>query len=280
MERQGVLGLHGQPAPSAPCRVSPSWCQLSRAGDEAERASRRTSKRCPVRRHGRVQSGQVADVPIARYLHALPARRSVRPKCLARVQPGVDPCADTRAEQPACASGRPMSIQQPPIRDPGVIGVVGLQPQRRVRAVGDGPPPAGSRDRLRLRAVVPLVPCRQVGELGRGWTANLARRIEPDGDGFLYHDGAGSVHAFAAAAKGGFVSPPGLYAVLEPTNGGSCSATGTASLPATTRPIAAAASGASRTATGTSSASLTGPTRSRSSTLSAGSITARRSPTA
>ena len=54
-----------------------------------------------------------------------------------------------------------------------------------------------------------------VAELGRGWTTNVARRIESIGNDLVYHDGTGSVHRFKAAGRRGFEQPPGLYAVLE-----------------------------------------------------------------
>ena len=57
-----------------------------------------------------------------------------------------------------------------------------------------------------------------IADLGRGWSTNVARHIESAGNGLLYHDGTGSAHRFESAPGGGFVSPPGLYAVLEPDN--------------------------------------------------------------
>lgn len=59
-----------------------------------------------------------------------------------------------------------------------------------------------------------------IADLGRGWATNFSRRIESAGEGFHYHDGTGAVHAFVPAARGGFTSPPGLYAVLEPDKRG------------------------------------------------------------
>jgi hypothetical protein len=54
-----------------------------------------------------------------------------------------------------------------------------------------------------------------VGEVGGGWSCNLARRVERDGDDLLYHDGTGSVHRFARERPGAYAPPPGCYAVLH-----------------------------------------------------------------
>jgi YD repeat-containing protein len=53
----------------------------------------------------------------------------------------------------------------------------------------------------------------QVGELGRGWSANIAKRVEAVEDDLLVHDGAGLIHRFAREGTG-FTSPAGYYGVI------------------------------------------------------------------
>ncbi|MFN2406884.1 MAG: DUF6531 domain-containing protein [Pyrinomonadaceae bacterium] len=53
----------------------------------------------------------------------------------------------------------------------------------------------------------------RVGELGRGWSASIAKRVEATEDGLLVHDGAGLVHRFAREDTG-LTSPAGYYGVI------------------------------------------------------------------
>jgi YD repeat-containing protein len=59
-----------------------------------------------------------------------------------------------------------------------------------------------------------------MGPLGRGWTFSFARRFERDGSSLRYQDGFGRSYAFAASAtSGSYISPPGIYAILEDEDG-------------------------------------------------------------
>jgi YD repeat-containing protein len=58
----------------------------------------------------------------------------------------------------------------------------------------------------------------QVGELGRGWSSNIAQRIEREGHDILYHNGAGNVHKFVRDANDQYTSPAGFYGVLLEKN--------------------------------------------------------------
>ena len=54
----------------------------------------------------------------------------------------------------------------------------------------------------------------RVGELGRGWSLSLAKRVERvDGD-LVYHDGSGLAHRFVREDRHSFASPPGFYGVI------------------------------------------------------------------
>jgi YD repeat-containing protein len=53
----------------------------------------------------------------------------------------------------------------------------------------------------------------RVGELGRGWSASIAKRVEVADDDLLVHDGAGLVHRFAREGTV-FASPAGYYGVI------------------------------------------------------------------
>lgn len=106
-------------------------------------------------------------------------------------------------------------MQQPPIRNASIVaafvfshsgefGAVSLD----VRISGPGP----SLDIIRsYRSSL----AGSIGALGRGWSCNLARRIEQDGNDLLYGDGTGSVHRFAHKKGCQYTSPPDLYAVLR-----------------------------------------------------------------
>jgi YD repeat-containing protein len=58
----------------------------------------------------------------------------------------------------------------------------------------------------------------RAGELGRGWSASIARRVEAAGEDLLVHDGAGLVHRFAREGRG-FASPPGYYGLIAVESG-------------------------------------------------------------
>ncbi|MBI5716982.1 MAG: RHS repeat protein [Burkholderiales bacterium] len=59
----------------------------------------------------------------------------------------------------------------------------------------------------------------RAGELGRGWTASIAKRVEAAGDDLLVHDGTGLAHRFAREGRG-FASPPGYYGIIAVEPGG------------------------------------------------------------
>ena len=106
-------------------------------------------------------------------------------------------------------------MQQPPVRSASIVaafvfshsgefGAVSLD----VRIPGHGP----NFDLIRsYRSSL----ADSIGALGRGWSCNLARRVEQDGNDLLYGDGTGSVHRFAHKKGGQYTSPPDLYAVLR-----------------------------------------------------------------
>src|ERR1700682_3077900 len=106
-------------------------------------------------------------------------------------------------------------MQQPPIRNASIVaafvfshsgefGAVSLD----VRIPGRGP----NLDLIRsYRSSL----ADSIGALGRGWSCNLARRVERDGNDLLYGDGTGSVYRFVHKKGGQYTSPPDLYAVLR-----------------------------------------------------------------
>ena len=53
-----------------------------------------------------------------------------------------------------------------------------------------------------------------IGELGRGWTSSIAKKIEREGDDIIYHDDAGEAYKFAREKNGNYTSPTGFYGVL------------------------------------------------------------------
>ncbi len=54
---------------------------------------------------------------------------------------------------------------------------------------------------------------------GRGWTCNLARRVERAGKDLVYHDGGGGLHRFVRGQDGVYDAPAGIYAVLRDADG-------------------------------------------------------------
>src|SRR5450759_4664388 len=53
-----------------------------------------------------------------------------------------------------------------------------------------------------------------IGELGRGWSSSIAKKIEREGNDIIYHDGAGQVYKFVSGRNGNYTSPTGFYGVL------------------------------------------------------------------
>src|SRR5689334_13907182 len=58
-----------------------------------------------------------------------------------------------------------------------------------------------------------------IGELGRGWSCNLAKRLDRVGQDIVYRDGTGVAHCFARTENGGYAAPPGVYALLHEAEG-------------------------------------------------------------
>ncbi|HMH50790.1 MAG TPA: DUF6531 domain-containing protein [Candidatus Acidoferrum sp.] len=54
-----------------------------------------------------------------------------------------------------------------------------------------------------------------LGELGRGWSCGLMKKLEREGDDLMYHNGAGEVRRFLRARNGEYSSPAGFYGVLQ-----------------------------------------------------------------
>lgn len=57
-----------------------------------------------------------------------------------------------------------------------------------------------------------------IGDLGRGWSSSLAKKIEREGDDIIYHDGAGAVYKFAREKNGDYTLPTGFYGILLEEN--------------------------------------------------------------
>lgn len=53
-----------------------------------------------------------------------------------------------------------------------------------------------------------------IGDMGRGWSSSIAKKIERNGDDIIYHNGAGEVYKFAREKKGNYTSPTGFYGIL------------------------------------------------------------------
>lgn len=53
-----------------------------------------------------------------------------------------------------------------------------------------------------------------IGDMGRGWTSSIAKKIERQDNDIIYHDGAGQVYKFVSGKNGNFTSPTGFYGVL------------------------------------------------------------------
>ncbi len=53
-----------------------------------------------------------------------------------------------------------------------------------------------------------------MGDLGRGWSSSIAKKIERKGDDILYHNGAGEVYKFIGEKNGTYTSPGGFYGIL------------------------------------------------------------------
>lgn len=114
----------------------------------------------------------------------------------------------------------PHAMQQPPIRNANLIGVsVYSHSGEFAPGVTDLRLPGRGIDLVFSRSYRSSL-AGTIADLGRGWSTNVARRIESAGNELLYHDGNGSTHRFESAPGGGFVSPLGLYAVLEPDKRG------------------------------------------------------------
>src|SRR5439155_23042217 len=53
-----------------------------------------------------------------------------------------------------------------------------------------------------------------VGELGRGWSCGITKKIEREGDDLWYHNGAGEAYRFVRGRNGKCASPVGFYGIL------------------------------------------------------------------
>lgn len=54
----------------------------------------------------------------------------------------------------------------------------------------------------------------KIGDLGRGWSSSIAKKIEREGDRINYHDGAGEIYTFLRGKDGNYASPTGFYGIL------------------------------------------------------------------
>ena len=105
--------------------------------------------------------------------------------------------------------------QQPPIRNRSVVAAAVYGHSGEFAPAGtDLRLPGRGLDLVLVRTYRSSLADR-AGELGRGWSASVARRVEADGDDLVYDDGAGMVHRFVRAARGGYTSPDGFYGLLE-----------------------------------------------------------------
>jgi YD repeat-containing protein len=107
-----------------------------------------------------------------------------------------------------------MAVVQPPIRNTSGLGasVFGHSGEFGPTAT-DLRLPGRGLDLALVRSYRSSL-AHQVGELGRGWSLNLAQRFERVGDDLVYHDGAGLAHRFVRNGQDGYASPPGFYGLI------------------------------------------------------------------
>ena len=110
-------------------------------------------------------------------------------------------------------------MQQPPVRNASIVAAFVFSHSGEFGAVSLDVRIAGHGPNLDLIRSYRSSLADSIGALGRGWSCNLARRVEHDGKDVLYGDGTGSVHRFAHKKAGQYTSPADLYAVLR-ENGG------------------------------------------------------------
>src|SRR4051794_21740535 len=107
-----------------------------------------------------------------------------------------------------------MAVVQPPIRNASVLGrAVYAHSGEFCPTATDLRLPGRGLD-LALKRSYRSSIADGAGELGRGWSLSLAKRVERVEDAVVYHDGAGLAFRFAAAGQGGYTSPLGFYGVL------------------------------------------------------------------
>jgi YD repeat-containing protein len=106
-------------------------------------------------------------------------------------------------------------MQQPPIRNASIVAASVFSHSGEFGAVSLDVRVPGRGHNLDLIRSYRSSLAERIGALGRGWSCNLARRVERDGNNLLYGDGTGSVHRFAHRKGGQYTSPPDLYSVLH-----------------------------------------------------------------
>jgi len=122
---------------------------------------------------------------------------------------------ETRRARPRAARG----LQQAPVRNASLVGAFVYGHTGEFGALARDLRIPGFALDIELTRSYRSSLSAQVGELGRGWTSNLARRVERAGEDVVYHDGTGRSHRFARARDGAFDPPPGLYSVLRELDG-------------------------------------------------------------
>jgi YD repeat-containing protein len=107
-----------------------------------------------------------------------------------------------------------MAVVPPPLRNRSILGVF-------VHAHSGEFAPMATDLRLRGRGLdLELVRsyrsslADRAGELGRGWSLNLAKRVERAKDDLVYHDGAGLAHRFVREEEDRYAPPPGFYGTI------------------------------------------------------------------
>jgi uncharacterized protein DUF6531 len=106
-------------------------------------------------------------------------------------------------------------MQQPPVRNVSIVAAFVFSHSGEFGAGSlDVRIPGRGRNLDLIRSYRSSL-AESIGALGRGWSCNLAGRVEQDGNDVVYGDGTGSVHRFAHKKQGQYTPPPDLYAVLR-----------------------------------------------------------------
>ena len=112
-----------------------------------------------------------------------------------------------------------MAVVPPPIRNASVLGASVFGHSGEFGPVATDLRLPGRGLDLELVRSYRSSLANRVGELGRGWSLSIAKRVERIGDDLAYHDGAGVTHRFVREDARRYASPPGFYGVIAEEKG-------------------------------------------------------------